>query len=100
MKDLLDKVSEKKGKQVQSFKEVEEDDLDEIEIEFQDPEAEENMVDLGSEYFTKYSVNMMEGVPPTKTAKNRDKFQEACLVAMYLNKFEDQYVVSESDHLF
>jgi len=59
MKDLLEKVSKKKGQPVSSFKEVEEDDLEDIELEFNDSEAEENIIDLGSEYFTKYSVNIM-----------------------------------------
>jgi hypothetical protein len=35
-----------------------------------------------SNYFTKYSCNMIQGLVPTKTSKLREKFSDTCLLVV------------------
>ena len=73
MFEVIKAVSEKKGIPVESFKQVEAEDLEEIKEEFNDSQ-EIKIVFEDSDHFTKRSCILSQGLVPIKTAMNRTTF--------------------------
>jgi hypothetical protein len=93
MQKIMSHLSQAEGKEINSLKEVGEEQLkaiEEIKLDFNDGE-EQKMTFEDSERFTEHSALMRYGVVPTKTALKRNVFDVACLLIVAHSKFEEIY---------
>lgn len=85
--ELMTKAGQLKGEELKSIKQVKGIDLSEIELEFNEPSEQ---LQLGP-YFSKLSLNMLKGVPPTKVGKDRDSFAASGLLVVFVDGLEQMY---------
>jgi hypothetical protein len=82
--ELISKASKIKGEALTSIDQVKGIKLDDIELEFGEPEEK---LDLGP-YFSKNSNKMLKGVPPTKVGKDRDNFTNIAMLVVFVKDLD------------
>lgn len=85
--ELISKASKVKGEALTSIDQVEGVELDDIELEFGEPEE---ALELGP-YFTKSSSKMLKGVPPTKVGKDRENFKNIAMLVVFVKDLDQMY---------
>ena len=65
-------------------------EFEEIEYLREDGETQK-VIFSDSQYFTKYSGNMVRAIVPTKTSKQREKFSDSCLIVILTKDFNSLF---------